>query len=557
VAPLLPRVAALYLRVSSEMQAAEGKASLPTQLAALRAKADEMGFAVDEAYIYTDAWTGEELAERPALSRLRDDAKGRHFAVVLAYNVYALAKHTAHLAILVDEWEYAGIALGFATEELEDTPVGRFMRQAQAFAAEIEGARRKDRFARARRDKAERGKPAGASRANYGYRWADVRRPDGRLSRERLEFNPDTAPVMERLFARADAGQTLRSIAADLTTDGIPTPTGKHVEWDQSTVLMLLKNPLYCGRGMTLSHKSVPVDKAVRKDYARAFRATWRPVEERIPLPESFAPPLVSVEVFERVAARLRENKRLAPRNNRTPLATLARGLIRCGHCGFTVHVVNKAHTSGPRYICATGSGREARRKRCEGHGIVIVAKKLDDALWVTVCEALTNPDDIAEEVRQMHETEAPGADLLATIDRQIADVDRRIATKRQLAEEAKDDEDRAQWLAEIAQLRRTRRGLENERIGAEAKAAGWHAQERGLTEVVDWCRRVAGKLDRFTDAQRRATLLALQAEVRLYKAGHTPRAEVTLHFPVSGVREMPLVDDSAALVVLTKSCRC
>src|SRR6516164_1981133 len=60
VAPLLPRVAALYLRVSSEMQAAEGKASLPTQLAALRAKADEMGFAVDEAYIYTDAWTGEE-----------------------------------------------------------------------------------------------------------------------------------------------------------------------------------------------------------------------------------------------------------------------------------------------------------------------------------------------------------------------------------------------------------------------------------------------------------------------------------------------------------------
>jgi hypothetical protein len=95
----------------------------------------------------------------------------------------------------------------------------------------------------------------------------------------------------------------------------------------------------------------------------------------------------------------------------------------------------------------------------------------------------------------------------------------------------------------EAAQLRRTRRGSENERRGVEARAAGWHAQEQGLAQVVHWCRRVAGNLDRFTDAERRTTLLALQAEVRLYKHGHDPRAEVTLHFPVSSVRAMPLVD--------------
>jgi DNA invertase Pin-like site-specific DNA recombinase len=552
VAPTLPRIAALYCRVSTGQQAVEGKASLPTQLAALKSKAAEMGYAVDERFIYTDAHSGEELFERPHLARLFADAKARQFGLVLAYNSYALVKNTAHLAILTHEWKYAGIKLAFATEEVDDTAAGRIMRELHTFATEMDGDRRKDCMDRARRDKAERGKPAGASRANFGYRWAEVRRPDGRLSRERLEINPDTAPVMERLFARADAGQTLRSMAADLTRDGVPTPTGKSAGWDPSTVLLLLKNPLYCGRAVTLSRRSVPVDKSVRHHYARAFRAVWRPVDERIPLPESFAPPLVSEDVFERVQARLRENQRLASRNNRTPLATLARGLIRCGHCGYTIYVANKSAHTGPRYICQTGGSTMARRDRCDGRGIAIVAKKLDAALWATVCDVLTDPDRIAEEVRQMRATQAPGADLLATIDHQLDEVDQRIAKKRRLAEDVEDDEDRAELLAEIAKLRRTRRGLENERVGVEARAASWHAQERGLTEVVDWCRRVAGNLDRFTDAQRRATLLALQAEVRLYRVGHQPRAEVTLHFPVSGLRTMPLVDDPGTTVVLS-----
>jgi site-specific DNA recombinase len=542
VAPVLPRFAALYCRVSSKHQATEDKASLPTQLAALRQKAAKMGYAVDEAYIYQDAHTGEELAERPGISALREDARGRHFGLVLAYNTYALAKVPAHLGLLVDEWQRLGITLDFVTEKLDDTPLGQFIASANSFAAAIEGERRKDRFQRARRARAESGKPATTHRPNYGYQWADVRLPDGRLSRERLEINPTTGPAVVRMFQMAAAGQTLRSMAHDLSLDGIPTPTGKHLEWDQTTLVRILRNPLYCGQGMALRNKMVPVDKAVRHLYAHRTREVRRPVEEQVPLPATYAPALVSRALFDQVGERLRLNQQLATRNDHQPAAALARGLIRCGHCGIAVFAMNWNHgKEAPRYVCGTGARRRPGMERCAARGITINTPKLDAAIWAKVCEVLSTPDLIAREVAAMDETEAPGTDELATIDRRLAEVDRRIATKRKLADQMDDDQEIAELAAEINALRRERRDVEAERVGAEVRASGWHRQQEGLQQTLDWCQRVSGNLAGFTFAERRATLLALRAEVRLYKSDHDPRAELTLHLPVSGARVLAL----------------
>ncbi|HKB46268.1 MAG TPA: recombinase family protein, partial [Ktedonobacterales bacterium] len=104
----LPRIAALYCRVSSKKQAEDDKTSLQTQLAALQAKAAALGYATAPDSTYSEAFSGEELHQRPVLSRLREDARARRFALVLAYNVYALAKNQAHTAILLDEWECLG-----------------------------------------------------------------------------------------------------------------------------------------------------------------------------------------------------------------------------------------------------------------------------------------------------------------------------------------------------------------------------------------------------------------------------------------------------------------
>lgn len=190
------------------MQADDGrhKTSLKTPLAALQLKAAELGYAIAPEYMYMEVFNGEELIERPELSRLRDDARERRFAIVLAYNVYALAKNQAHLAILHDEWQHLGVALDFVTEQLEDTPIGRAILSLHAFAAAVEGERRKDRIIRARLARVKGGRAVvghhPGHHPNYGYQWADTRLPDGRLARERLEMNPETAPIVVRMFER-------------------------------------------------------------------------------------------------------------------------------------------------------------------------------------------------------------------------------------------------------------------------------------------------------------------------------------------------------------------
>src|SRR5262249_31716387 len=158
----------------------------------------ELGYGVQDAYVYQDMHSGEELHQRPALSRLREDARERRFALVLAYNVYALAKNTAHVAILLDEWEQLGIGLQFATEQLENTPLGRMILNAQTFAAEMEGERRKDRMHRMLTARVQRGKPANGTRPNFGYQWPTVHTADGqiRVDKDHQERNPATWPIV-------------------------------------------------------------------------------------------------------------------------------------------------------------------------------------------------------------------------------------------------------------------------------------------------------------------------------------------------------------------------
>jgi site-specific DNA recombinase len=562
----LPHVAALYLRVSSRKQGEDDKASLPTQRKALDDLAAELGYAVDEAYVYEDQFTGEELHQRPALSRLRADAHGRHFAIVLAYNVYALAKNTAHMAILLDEWEQIGVGLQFATESLENTPLGRMILNARTFAAEVEGERRKDRMRRALMTRVERGKPANGVRPNYGYQWSDARGHDGKLLKEKLERNPATWPIVERIWRAGLAGHTLRGIADDLTRDGVPTPTGKVREWDPSTVRYILTNPLYWGKPMALRRVQVAVEPSLRKHYAHKSRALRRPVEEQVPLPADYAPAVVTPEEAAWVAERLRLNQELstpnaAPQHDDEPVLLL-RGLARCGYCGARLGKmrVPSRRADAPRRIVYRCRKGQRSSLRCGSHSIE--AHKLDAVAWAKVAALMSDPTLLDEEVTRLRETMDPSAQTLASIDRQLEELRHRIANKRKYAEMVEDDRERAEVAAEVTLLRRDERKLEDERTATLAHYGDWREQLEGLEQAREWCAELVGELDAMDDARRRRVLVALRTEVRLYRAEHDPRADITIHLPYSGTLAATLLDEDEAQVLVesttcTASRRC
>src|SRR5262245_56141723 len=107
-----PNVAAIYTRVSTREQEDEGT-SLISQEVACRAFAAERGYTVDERHIYRETFSGAKLWERPALSAMREAVRGGAVGAIVAYALDRLSREQAHLYILDDECERAGVELLF------------------------------------------------------------------------------------------------------------------------------------------------------------------------------------------------------------------------------------------------------------------------------------------------------------------------------------------------------------------------------------------------------------------------------------------------------------
>src|SRR5689334_21342214 len=111
-AGLLPKKAALYLRVSTRRQASDS-ISLDAQELPDSNYAPENGFTVDAAHVYREAHTGGELFERPALMALLDAARRGEFQVVVVDCMDRWVRDDAAGGWLDIELRRAGVELHF------------------------------------------------------------------------------------------------------------------------------------------------------------------------------------------------------------------------------------------------------------------------------------------------------------------------------------------------------------------------------------------------------------------------------------------------------------
>ncbi|HKS51777.1 MAG TPA: recombinase family protein, partial [Pseudonocardiaceae bacterium] len=100
-------------------------------------------------------------------------------------------------------------------------------------------------------------------RPPYGYQLVDAglhpnpaKAADGKRLR-RLEPDPMTAAVVQRIFAEYLGGRGIFAIAEALTRDGVPSPSAQEparnrhrcaVAWSKAAVRTILSNPRYTGR---------------------------------------------------------------------------------------------------------------------------------------------------------------------------------------------------------------------------------------------------------------------------------------------------------------------
>lgn len=490
--------AVIYTRVSSDRQEVDGS-SLDTQLSACHSYATDKGYSVIGKF--TDTWTGAQWRERPGLNQLRGVLRSGGVDVVVCYALDRLSRNQAHLYILAEEIEDNGARLQFVTEDFEDSAVGRFIRSAKAFAAEVEREKIAERSNRGRKARVESGSLMPGPRALYGYRWADE-------GKTRLELNPETAAIVARMYRELVDGGTLRSISAGLTSAGVPTPTGKTTGWSYSTIRAILRNRAYKG-------------EAYGWGYSHAKSGNTFNPETAIPLPEGTIPPIVNPVTWEAANHVLDRNRQRSVRNTKNPEVALLRGgFARCGYCGATLVVRTRTGKNrGYDYIC----GRAYGYKSCVTHCISV--KILDREVWDRV-QAIMLDDDA---LRQGFEGQvSAGVDELALVTKAQARVTKQRDNLVRAIALTDDEETAAGMVAQLEGLTTQRRELEAERETLGKLGERQELARQTLRDFEQWRRRIAATMDVMTWAERRQLLDQLGIHVNLWKHDHAPRWHIT-----------------------------
>lgn len=150
--------AAIYARVSTIDQEPEN------QLQELRRYVQARGWTAAE---YVDKGVSGASDSRPALDRLRADARRRRFDVVVCWRLDRLGRNLKHLVTLLDELQILGVAFVSLAEGIDaTTPAGKLQMHILAAIAEFERERIRERVLAGLRRARAQGKRLGRPRVD-------------------------------------------------------------------------------------------------------------------------------------------------------------------------------------------------------------------------------------------------------------------------------------------------------------------------------------------------------------------------------------------------------
>jgi site-specific DNA recombinase len=164
------------------------------------------------------------------------------------------------------------------------------------------------------------------------------------------EIVPHEAEVVQRIFAKFQAGESLRSLARSLTEEGVPTRSSR--PWNTRTIRDILGNPRFAG--WALYRREIMTDAD-----GNPVRGQWEA--------------LVDPDTFTLVQAQLADPARKTNKVG-TDRRYLGSRLYVCDYCGGPIQTVN-----GGKYFCS-------------GH-IIRDHKPVDAFVVDLIAQRLSQPD--------------------------------------------------------------------------------------------------------------------------------------------------------------------
>jgi site-specific DNA recombinase len=288
--------AVIYARVSSARQKKDD--TIASQTTALRGHAQQLGLEVPEEWVFCDEGHSGATLIRPALERMRDLIAGVGIDVVLCYSPDRLARKFAYQALLLEEFARAGTRVEFIKGPRGDSPEDQLLVQFQGMFAEYEKAQIMERYRRGKAHRAKTGSINVLGGAPFGYRYIRKNEHTGAA----YQIVEHEAALVAEMFRRyADDGASIAELTRWLSSQGVPTRTGKH-RWDRSVIWGMLRNPAYAGRavfGKTMVAPESPglnrVARLQGRSTPRASKTVDRPRSEWTEIP---VPAIVSDDTF-------------------------------------------------------------------------------------------------------------------------------------------------------------------------------------------------------------------------------------------------------------------
>lgn len=368
--------AVIYARYSSSGQREE---SIEGQIRDCREYAKKNGFLVVGEYI-DKALTGRS-DKRPDFQRMLKDSERGIFQVVVCWKMDRFARNRYDSATYKYRLKKNGVRVIYAMEAIPEGPEGIILESVMEGYAEYYSENLSQNVKRGYYDSALELKTLGQS--VLGYR----KGADGRF-----EIDPETAPIVRRIFEEYSSGKRPKEICEDLNAEGYRTQLGN--PFNKNSLPRLIMNEKYTG---LYQFKDIRVENGI--------------------------PPIVSKELFMKCNKILAAHRR-APAAKRE-INFLLTGKLFCGKCGEpmtgdsgTSHT-GKIHSY---YIC---NGRRAHK--CDKERI-----RQEDVERDVVNElvALVHSDDFIEEVADLvlkYQERTKDNSMLNSLESRLKDVEKRI----------------------------------------------------------------------------------------------------------------------------------
>jgi site-specific DNA recombinase len=328
----MPSAAAIYARISSDQDGTG--LGVGRQVEDCHRLAAELGWPVAAQYVDNDV-SAYGVKKRPQYRRMLADLASRDVDAILIYHPDRLTRRPLELEQFLEILSAAKVRdVRFVSSGGLDigNGDGLMMLRVLAAVAANESATKSRRVRRKLDQRAEAGLPHGGYLRPFGY---EV---------DKVTIREDEATVIRSLAQRFLAGESLRSLASWLDTQGIRIVAGG--PWRTAVLSDLLASARIAGLRVHRGEVCGP--------------AAWQPI--------------ISQRDRDRVLARIAD-RRVSGR--RTPRRYLLSGLLRCGKCGHTLYSSPRKATR--RYVCLSGPDHGGCSR------LTVVAAPLEELVTETV----------------------------------------------------------------------------------------------------------------------------------------------------------------------------